>query len=97
MADIIDKRFGQLVKQKKQLVDQATNRFYQIRQLLENIPGSRPPGTSEFIEFLTALLNREDVEQALKDLENLSKRSPLLGTLLKTKPDQELYQKKSSL
>lgn len=97
LENIINQRFGQLAKQKKPLVDQATNRFYEIRQLLENIPGSRPPGTSEFIEFLTALLNREDVEQALKDLDNLSKRSPLLGTLLKTKQDQELYQKKSSL
>ncbi|QIR40307.1 MoxR family ATPase [Tolypothrix sp. PCC 7910] len=97
LADIINRRFGQLAKQKKQLVDLAVDRFYEIRQLLDNIPGSRPPGTSEFIEFLTALLNRESVEEALKDLANLSKRSPLLGTLLKTKQDQDLYQKKSSL
>lgn len=97
LENIIDKRFGQLAEEKETLVKKAVNRFYEIRQLLKNIPGSRPPGTSEFIEFLTALLNREDVEQALKDLENLSKRSPLLGTLLKTQQDQESYQKKSSL
>lgn len=84
-----------MAKEKKQLVEQAVNRFYEIRGLLENVPGSRPPGISEFIEFLTALLNREAVDEALKDLDNLSKRSPLLGTLLKTKQDQELYHKKS--
>jgi hypothetical protein len=33
------------------------------------------------------------VSKALKDLEDLSNRLPLLGTLLKTKQDQELYSK----
>jgi MoxR-like ATPase len=94
LREIIDKRFGQKVKNKQKLVTQAVERFYEIRKLLENVPGSRPPGTSEFIEFLTALLNREAVDEALEDLENLSTRLPLLGTFLKTKQDQELYQKK---
>jgi MoxR-like ATPase len=94
LREIIDKRFGQKVKNKQKLVTKAVERFYEIRKLLENVPGSRPPGTSEFIEFLTALLNREAVDEALDDVENLSKRLPLLGTLLKTKQDQELYQKK---
>jgi MoxR-like ATPase len=93
LRNIINQRFGEKVKDKKSLVDQAIERFYAIRQLLENVPGSRPPGTSEFIEFLTALLNKEDVDRALQDLENLSKQLPLLGTLLKTKQDLELYQK----
>ena len=93
LNEIIDKRFGHFKKDKQELVNQATKRFYEIRKMLENKPGSRPPGTSEFIEFLTALLNREDVEQALEDLNNLSKKLPLLGTLLKTKQDQDLYHK----
>lgn len=94
LNEIIDKRFGQLKKDKQELVNQATNRFYEIREMLKNKPGSRPPGTSEFIEFLTALLNREDIEKALEDLNNLSNKLPLLGTLLKTKQDQQLYQNK---
>lgn len=96
LRNIINQRFGEEVKDKKSLVNQAIERFYAIRQLLENVPGSRPPGTSEFIEFLTAILNKEDVAKALQDLENLSKRLPLLGTLLKTKQDLELYQKSKS-
>ncbi|NJN13522.1 MAG: MoxR family ATPase [Richelia sp. RM1_1_1] len=91
---IIDKRFGELRKDKEEVVQKAMNRFYEIRTGLTNIPGSRPPGTSEFLEFLTALLNRNDVEKALEDLNNLSEKLPLLGTLLKTKQDQEIYQKK---
>ena len=91
LNEIIDKRFGNLKKDKQELVNQATERFYKIREMLENKPGSRPPGTSEFIEFLAALLNREDVDQALEDLNNLSEKLPLLGTLLKTKQDQDLY------
>jgi MoxR-like ATPase len=91
LKNIIKQRFGQLAENQELLVTKAIDRFYDIRSKIENVPGSRPPGTSEFIEYLTALLNREDVEQALKDLENLSNRLPLLGILLKTKQDQELY------
>lgn len=94
LREIIKERFGEEVINKQELVSQAVERFYEILNLLENVPGSRPPGTSEFIEFLTALLNREAVDEALKDLENLSTRLPLLGTLLKTKQDRELYRKK---
>lgn len=94
LKQIISQRFSDLIKDKEKVVEQAMERFYEIRQTLTDIPGSRPPGTSEFIEFLTALLNREDVEKALKDLNDLSHKLPLLGTLLKTKQDQELYQKK---
>ena len=91
LENIINQRFGQLAENQESLVEKAIKRFYDIRSKIENVPGSRPPGTSEFIEFLTALLNRKDVEKALKDLEDLSNRLPLLGTLLKTKQDQELY------
>ena len=91
LKNIINQRFGELAENQKLLVARAIERFYDIRSKIENVPGSRPPGTSEFIEFLTALLNREDIEKALKDLEDLSNRLPLLGILLKTKQDQELY------
>ncbi|MBW4599055.1 MAG: MoxR family ATPase [Calothrix sp. FI2-JRJ7] len=93
LRDIIAQRFGQKVIEQEKLVEKAINRFHSIRELLKTIPGSRPPGTSEFIEFLTALLNKEDINQALKDLDELSKKLPLLGILLKTKQDQDLYQR----
>jgi MoxR-like ATPase len=96
LREIIDNRFGFLEKNQEELVTEAITRFNKIRELLKNKPGSKQPGTSEFIEFLTALLNRENVDDALKDLEHLSKKLPLLGTLLKTEQDQKLYQENAS-
>lgn len=90
---IIEQRFGEVVKDKESLVKRVMECFDEIREKLKDVPGSKPPGTSELIEFLTAILNR-DVDTALKDLDNLSERLPLLGTLLKTKQDQKLYSEK---
>ena len=61
LREIINQRFGQEVTQKEELIDRAIEIFNEIRNLLEKVPGSRPPGTSEFIEFLTALLNKKNV------------------------------------
>lgn len=105
LRKIIDRRFEdegtedeQLNKEeyKEKIVEKAIERFYDIREHLEKYPGSKQPGTSEFLEFLNVLLNKENPEKALEDLEDLSKKLPLLGTLLKTKQDQESYQNKRS-
>lgn len=90
---IIQARFGQWVDQKEEVVSLALKKFDQIHKLLEKQPGSRPPGTSELLEFLTALIQEKTVEEAIADLEKLAEELPLLGTLIKTKPDQELYVK----
>jgi hypothetical protein len=46
------------------------------------------------LEFLTALIQEhKTVKEALAELENLSEELPLLGTLIKTKADQDLYVK----
>ncbi len=92
LEDIIRKRFGKPKRGEEALIKEAVAHFYEVRGLLENQPGSRPPGTSEILEFLTAL-KRVPVKQARADLENLGDRLPLLGTLLKTKSDQDLYRK----
>ncbi|MDF5719781.1 MAG: MoxR family ATPase [Rhizonema sp. PD37] len=89
LKKIINTRFGKFEKEQEKLVTKAIERFEEIRKLLENKSGSKPPGTSEFLEFLTTLLNQEN---ALENLEHLSEKLPLLGTLLKTKPDQAFYQ-----
>ena len=63
-----------------------------MRELLEDRPGSRPPGTSEMLEILDALFHStKSIDDAFNDLSNLAKRLPLLGILLKTRQDQELY------
>lgn len=89
---IIAARFGQSLTQKEELVAQALKRFNDIYGLLKQQPGSRPPGTSELLEFLTALIQgNRPMAEALAELENLAQELPLLGTLIKTKTDQDLY------
>jgi len=97
LRSIIAARFGQRVAQKQELVNQALEKFDRIHRLLGRQPGSRPPGTSELLEFLTALIQEDKaVEEAITELENLAEELPLLGTLIKTKADQDLYVKTSS-
>lgn len=90
LEKIIQGRFGKPKRGQEKLIADAISHFYDIRELLEKQPGSRPPGTSEILEFLTALKNLP-VKQAKADLDTLADRLPLLGTLLKTKADQDLY------
>ena len=78
-------------------MSKAVEKFTAIYDLLKGQPGSRPPGTSELIEFLTALVQEgKTVEEAIAELDNLAEELPLLGTLIKTKADQDLYRKKKS-
>ncbi|MGB3312297.1 MAG: MoxR family ATPase [Nodosilinea sp.] len=91
---IIQARFGERIANKAQIVSQALEKFDAIHTLLERQPGSRPPGTSELLEFLTVLIqDGKPVEAAIAELENLAEELPLLGTLIKTKADQDLYVK----
>ncbi|MBE7385173.1 MAG: MoxR family ATPase [Leptolyngbya sp. SIO1E4] len=89
---IIRARFGQRIAQKQAIVTIALEKFKTIQGLLQKQPGSRPPGTSELLEFLTALIQEQKpMEEAIAELENLADELPLLGTLIKTKADQDLY------
>ncbi|MEM6751380.1 MAG: MoxR family ATPase [Cyanobacteria bacterium P01_C01_bin.38] len=99
LENIINKRFDTLKKNKKILVEDAIEIFYKIRNLLEKNPGSKPPGTSEFIDFIKAILDGKDKSKDLtkreldkkkEDLNNLFDKTPLLGILLKSKTDYDL-------
>ncbi|MEL7314964.1 MAG: MoxR family ATPase [Cyanobacteria bacterium J06559_3] len=89
---IIEARFDQRIAQKQAIVTIALERFYAVQGLLRKQPGSRLPGTSELLEFLTALIQEDKpIEDAIAELEDLANELPLLGTLIKTKADQDLY------
>lgn len=91
LEQIIQKRFGTLENQ-QEVVNLAIQKFVAVRELLKKQPGSRPPGTSEFLEFLTALVQQQrPVAEAIAELDNLANELHLLGTLIKTKADQSLY------
>jgi MoxR-like ATPase len=91
LSQIVEQRFGKVAADRAELVTRTIEHIAEVRELLQRHPGSRPPGTSEFLDFLAALLRRQDPVQALEDLQNLAHRLPLQGILLKTEADQKLY------
>lgn len=93
LREILDRRFGQQAQLRSAIVDAAIEFFYQVREFLERQPGSRPPGTSEFLEFLQVLLQQPTPDDALKKLAAIAtpKERALLGTLIKTHPDQKAF------
>ena len=86
LQEIIEQRFGPKVEGKDALVSKAINRFIAVRQILEESPRGRPPGTSEFIQFLNALLRDQEI-----NLDQLSQHPHLMGTLIKTQAAQDYY------
>lgn len=90
LEEIIQKRFEEKVVDKDELVSLALDKFDAIYDLLDRQPGSRPPGTSELLEFLTALIEDDDTETAISELHNLANEEGayLLGALVKTQADQ---------
>ena len=87
---IILNRFGAKVKQKKKLIDATIKRFQAIRERLEGQPGSKLPGTSELLDFLEVLQDGT-VKRGMEDLKGLAENPHLLGIILKTQADQNLY------
>ena len=76
----------------KHTVDRTIAHFLDIRSNFKDYPGTKPPSTSEILDFLTALQDRP-IDEAIAVLENLAKpdRAHWLGIVLKTEKDQALY------
>jgi MoxR-like ATPase len=89
---IIYRRFGEKNTDQNQYVTETISHFYEIRDLLKGKPGSKLPGTSELLDYLETTL-QEGSESELVDLETLVEEPHLLGIILKTETDQELYRK----
>jgi MoxR-like ATPase len=94
LKEIIYSRFGKKNAEQRQYVADTIAHFYEIRKLLKDKPGSKPPGISELLDYLKKSLE-ESSESGWKpaDLETLVKEPHLLGIILKTQTDQELYRK----
>lgn len=89
LKQIILNRFQQI---NGDLVDRTIAHFLDIRSNFKDYPGTKPPSTSEILDFLTALQDRP-IDEAIAVLENLAKpdRAHWLGIVLKTEKDQALY------
>jgi MoxR-like ATPase len=90
LEKIVASRFGNLKEAQQKLVRETIDLFEEIRDLLVNKPGSKQPGTSELLDFLTILLSENIPEDDL-DLDKLAENPHLLGIILKTQADQKLY------
>jgi MoxR-like ATPase len=90
LKEIVLKRFGTKAKQKQKLIDATIAHFQKIRELLESQPGSKLPGTSELLDFLD-ILKDGTIKRGMEDLQGLADNPHLLGIILKTQADQELY------
>ncbi|WP_413166294.1 AAA family ATPase [Capilliphycus salinus ALCB114379] len=91
LEEIIQLRFPKLNRSQNQLIENAIACCLEMREIIQERPEGRPPGTGEVIEFIGALLQKP-VKQAQISLENLPEQIALLGTLIKSKEDRVFYQ-----
>jgi MoxR-like ATPase len=103
LKEIAQKRLDNLAITKDEtLIDRIIAKFLEVREDLKQ-PGSRAPGTSEFLAFVAALgrklptANKKTLSDLKKILDNLESPDSLalLGALLKTEADQKLYANKA--
>jgi MoxR-like ATPase len=87
LIDIANRRTANLLGGQPDLLKKAIDVFITMQEMM-NKPGSKPPGTSEFLSLLAALQPKEDISGIL---DNLHEHVPLLGILLKTETDQKKY------
>ena len=87
MSAIIDVHFPGI---KQQLVRDALNRFYEIRE----VPGlKKKPSTSELLDWLKLLLNEDIDLQTLRETDATKVIPPLHGALLKNEQDVHLFER----
>ena len=87
MQAIVDVHFPGL---KKQLLKEALDSFYQIREL----PGlKKKPSTSELIDWLKLLVAEDIPPEALRSKDDKAAIPPLHGALLKNEQDVHLFER----
>jgi MoxR-like ATPase len=87
MQAIVDVHFPRL---KKQLLKEALDSFYQIREL----PGlKKKPSTSELLDWLKLLVAEDIPPEALRSRDDKTIIPPLHGALLKNEQDIHLFER----
>ena len=87
MQAIVDVHFPRL---KKQLLKEALDSFYQIREL----PGlKKKPSTSELLDWLKLLVAEDIPPEALRSKDDKTIIPPLHGALLKNEQDIHLFER----
>jgi MoxR-like ATPase len=87
LSDILLGRFKKL---DGKLVEAVIQHFLKVRRAFVNEPGSKPPGTSEILDFLM-VIQGQSIDEARKTMADLPQRPSLLGIILKSERDQKIY------
>jgi MoxR-like ATPase len=89
LKKIISKHFKKI---NADLVQETVQHFLSIRETFQDYPGTKPPSTSEILDFLT-VLQGQPLDEAIAIIKNLARSNYAhwLGTVLKTEKDQEIY------
>jgi MoxR-like ATPase len=87
MARIVDVHYPKL---KKNLLSEALNAFYKIRE----VPGlKKKPSTSELLDWIKLLLAEDIPPEALRSEDRRKAIPPLYGALLKNEQDVHLFER----
>jgi len=87
MRDIVDVHYPNL---KKELLDDALNAFYDLRE----VPGlKKKPSTSELLDWLKLLLAEDIDPDTLASDDRRKTLPPLHGALLKNEQDVHLFER----
>ncbi len=90
LINIVNAHFHRSLNTK--LVAAAVDRFIELRENGASRRDGKKASTSELLDWIR-WLQRYPTEEALEIIDNLADNLPLLGALLKTKEDQEYYQR----
>lgn len=92
LIKIANQRFDIDDNDSQEILLRSIEEFNKVRKTMIDNPGSKTPGTSEFLEFLAALYHYVNTKIKREEiLSNLTHYPSFLGVLLKKEADIELY------
>lgn len=90
LINIVNAHFPESLN--RELIEAAVKEFIELRKNGTSRRDGKKASTSELLDWIR-WLKRYPTEEALEIIQNLADNLPLLGALLKTREDQEYYQK----
>ncbi len=90
LIDIVNAHFPENLD--KELLEEAIAQFIELRENGASRQDGKKASTSELLDLIR-WLKRYPTEEALEIIASLDENSALLGVLLKSKQDQDFYQR----
>lgn len=94
LIKIVNAHFPDSLEQ--DLIEDAVDKFIELRETGSSRRNGKKASTSELLDWIRWLKHYSN-EEAWEIIDTLANNQPLLGALLKTKEDQERYQKEEGI